>query len=519
MEWNVEFTLGALLIIVYAHGRYNQPVHHRSSTTAARYFGSLIAYYGVGLGLYYLFSRYPDSLQSLLTNQPKDIQEFAKDLSAPLVVAVLLTVFLANIPVIAKLDKWVREQLQYMAAIPYEARRMSAELQRAEFHVPEPQREELSNKLQTKDITADDIVFESADNPQHLWTKVSSLSLSLEAWEQERRYAGFLATFSGDYKILKERYEKLLGKTKNYFDLMAQPAGDTEPNVVKFRDQVRVDFLDQGDRMYRSICDFISRGILQSLLTHESRMREIHLLGFTPPGRSALSVNQFLSMFLVLFFVVLFGLSVAGSQTLNFIQQIALVTLIATNYSLAVAFAVGPKERWKFAKRDEQGQRPGFFYLISGVLSVLAGLFVGAILKWISFQNFEAMLTDLEGTYPWYFMTFTTAIVTAFQVDNEPAKPDAADAAARKRLYQRLKETAGQAIITALAALFVVAYALPATTDEPSEIIRNVVVMAMSGVIGGVIGYFVPTWYREASKTPVPEERIQAEYTTYIRHD
>lgn len=285
MEWNAEFTLGALLIIVYAHGRYNQPVHHRSSTTAARYFGSLIAYYGVGLGFYYLFSRYPHFLQPLLADQSKEIREFAKDLSAPLVVAVLLTVFLANIPGIAKLDQWVREQLQYMAAIPFEVRRMAAELHKAEFHVPEPQREELSNKLQTKDITADDIVFESADSPQHLWTKISSLMLSLEAWEQERRYAGFLATFSGDYKVLKERYEKLSRKAKNYFDLMAPTVGDAEPNVVKFSDQVRVDFLDQGDRMYRSICDFISRSILQSLLTYKSRVREIHHLGFTPPER------------------------------------------------------------------------------------------------------------------------------------------------------------------------------------------------------------------------------------------
>ena len=131
MEWNVEFTLGALLIIVYAHGRYNQPVHHRSSTTAARYFGSLIAYYAVGLGLYYLFSRYPHLLQSLLADQPEDIRKYAEGLenvSAPLFVAVLLTVFLANVPGIAKLDQWVRERLQYMAAIPYEVRRMSAEL-------------------------------------------------------------------------------------------------------------------------------------------------------------------------------------------------------------------------------------------------------------------------------------------------------------------------------------------------------------------------------------------------------
>src|SRR4030095_9350035 len=107
----------------------------RPTTPAASYYTAVILYCAIGVSVYagLLFS--PSLLEKIriLVPQLGDAVPAALQRSPSGVVALLLTVLLPRVPVLASLDEFTRTRLQHMAAIPYEVRRLAVELKRATF--------------------------------------------------------------------------------------------------------------------------------------------------------------------------------------------------------------------------------------------------------------------------------------------------------------------------------------------------------------------------------------------------
>src|SRR5688572_3171017 len=128
MNATVDLFLGAVFVLFYAANRFNTPATNRSSTTAVRYYLSLFCYCVVGLVAYISFVKFPHLLAFLMQGNDAVVEPWAKQLSSPLLVALLLTVLLPKLPLLSDLDNWVRKQLQEIAEIPFEARRLGAQL-------------------------------------------------------------------------------------------------------------------------------------------------------------------------------------------------------------------------------------------------------------------------------------------------------------------------------------------------------------------------------------------------------
>ena len=70
--------------------------------------------------LFALLIKWPRLLLLVFQGQENIIPPRAKDLSSPLLVALLLTVLLPKLPLLASLDDWITKRLRSMAAIPSE---------------------------------------------------------------------------------------------------------------------------------------------------------------------------------------------------------------------------------------------------------------------------------------------------------------------------------------------------------------------------------------------------------------
>ena len=137
----VEMVLGGLFVVFHAYQRFNTPSSNRSSTTALRYYLGATLYAALALLTYLALSRFPELL-ALIGSEVLD--SFAKSLPRALMTALVLTVFIARMPFFSSLDRWLREELQYIARIPHEARRLSRWLQQAAFEIAEPRRARLA---------------------------------------------------------------------------------------------------------------------------------------------------------------------------------------------------------------------------------------------------------------------------------------------------------------------------------------------------------------------------------------
>ena len=513
MDWSIELFLGAFFVIFHAYAQFNDPVTNRSSTTAVQYYTAMLSYLGLAFFLYVLLAVYPHVLEHL-----GEVPQSLKGLSTPFMAALVLTVLLPKFPGLARMDKWIRRWFQYMAAIPYEARRLSAELRQSQFDIPDEIKEHVKQKLEQKGIHSEDILFQQSNSPQYLWTKISALMTQLEkTWEPEQRFAGFLTTFAEDYKMLKKRYAELSPRAATCFHLIRDFSDHSGDQALKEAvDECKRNFLEQCDHLFRSICDIFSRGVLQCNMTQASRQRQLSELGFHVIERRTLNFNQLTSLFLAIFFVFLFGFSMLGSQAGDFAENLLLGIMIATIYSVAVACATLPKAGWKFANKGADGTRPWVFYLVAGLMAIVVGLLIGLAFSLITLtpgrHPFLASWTNLQQTYPWYFMAFVIAFVTAFQLDNNPK-----DSQGKDRPYLQWMEGISQGVLTALAAVFVAKYALPAV---PGASPANAFISAiLSLVVGFIIGFLVPSWYRRVPHEQEKAGDIAHEPVCYLRHN
>jgi len=167
MNTMIDLTLGAVFVVFYAASRFNTPRTNRSSTTAGRYFAGLFCYVLVGLAFYATLAHFPHLLAFALQGNEAPSAPWAKELSRPLLVALLLTVLLPKLPFLSELDNWIRKRLQDMAAIPYEVRRLSAQLRKGNLDVPEELQAEVRQKLENNGFSVKDINFEAGRTQVH----------------------------------------------------------------------------------------------------------------------------------------------------------------------------------------------------------------------------------------------------------------------------------------------------------------------------------------------------------------
>jgi len=310
--------------------------------------------------------------------------------------------------------------------------------------------------------------------------------------------------FNDEYERLKERRQQLQERASRRFRVADELRAEaTEPQVAELLAALRAEFREQADELFAAACDFVSRGVLRSRIGLSARTADLRRLGFIDPQVAApgLSANQLVGLFALLACVLLFGIVTAGSRRqFGFGQQLLLVAMIAGTYCCAIWCALYPKQRWDMARRGTAGGgRPMAAYALSAVAGAGIGMLVNFGFKCLIFalddHTVNRALSDAASSYPWLMLTFTLTAATAFHADN---------AAGEFGPRQRWIETATQGAAMAAAALITVLWLQElGRGPQGAEFLARTIALSM--LIGLVVGYVVPTAYRDSMRrAPAP---------------
>ena len=499
MNTTIDIGLGAVFIVFHAAGRFNTPATNRSSTTAGRYFLGLFCYCLVGLVFYTTLVQFPHLLAFVMQGEEASVDAWARQLSSPLLVALLLTVLLPKLPFLNEVDNWIRRQLQNMAAIPYEVRRLSAELRHGKLEVSEDLQADVRQRLETVGFQPQNINFEPGRTPTHLWTRLAVLLAKLEDWESDRKMSGYLAAFPDEVVRLRKRYEQLIPKAKTCFRLLNESAAGgatsrTHEAVVRYQE----DFVELIAELHGALLDFISRGVLHSELTDGARLKRLRELGFRVEWRRApFTFNQIMLLFGMVFLVMLAGMAIFSGATngMTFGNMLTRRVMVAIIYCVAVACAVFPKEQWKFARHQPGEVRPIAFYIVSGLMAVALNQFISLLFGCFLARSIEGGLQRFLVTYPWFLSTFATTVTIGVLIDNGRL-PHLA------RWQQRALEGLTQGLVMTGVSYFVHLWLLDRVQQVGSVPAHYRVpeldqMMIMAGSIGFILGFCVPTWCRK----------------------
>lgn len=505
-----DYLAGMVFVLVYSYARFNTPPTNRSSTTAGRYFMALSLYMMAALATFMLLAECPhlvgylfwgDKAESMSANLPPSLQS----LSSPLVAALLMTVLLPNIPLLKSIDGWILRQLQGIAAIPYEVRRLSAELRGRPFITSTELQQETRRRLENDGFAACDVRFEAGSAPSQIWSALTALFVRLEGWESDRKMAAYVEEFGDSLRVLRARRQALLPKARICFRLLGGHEGlaDTDSATEAIR-RYTEDFSEQATQLRNDLIDFVSRGILHSEMTDTGRAARLSALGFPEPIIPAtLTLNQMMGLFCMVGVLFLAGSVALGNKQGETHGVLFMKTvMISLIFSAAVACAVLPKEEWAFARRPKGGERPMAFYVVAGIMAVGISQVIGFIFNCLLERGIKDGATRWSYTYPWAVLTFCTAFGVAFLVDNirSPRVP---------RWAWRTLEGLGQSAVMLAAASITYAW-LAQRLDllKPFHDYKQLppfpLVLANSAIVGFFIGFLVPTWYREARREVSP---------------
>jgi len=344
----------------------------------------------------------------------------------------LLSLLVPKVPLISQLDARLRKFLHRLAAIPYEAIRLSKEIQHADYQIPASLRSSLSNTLEEQGFSQAEIDLDATDLVTQKWNNISALILQLRDWESASQFTGFVQDRSGQYERIKEHYKRLTTMAHNAFALDRQ--ANEQPELDALRDaanKFRHNLQNEENAIFSEICDFISHGILKTCFRFGSRTNTLEKMGFQNlvcKRGIGLSVNHTISLFGLLLGLVLINFIMFRPPDAGVERILLMITMIVSIYSAAVICAVFPKQHWAFFQYNETSYYPGAGYVVSGLLAVIASLGISLFFKSLIFAGdpevngltapFTMAWKDFStNSYPWLTMSFVTAVSTAFLID------------------------------------------------------------------------------------------------------
>ena len=91
-----------------------------------------------------------------------------------------------------------------------------------------------------------------------------------------------------------------------------------------------------------------------------------------------------------------------------------------------------------------------------------------------------------KGATPWYISFAATSFITAFHLDNTPRE--------NLRWIEGGSTALALALIVAVVSVFLIPIFDPASADQAPWYVAA----AMGAAMGFLIGFYIPTWYRES---------------------
>lgn len=493
---NHAWAISVLVVGVTAYSRFNNPPTSRSSTTWARYH-VLACMYTLALAASWI----------VLANTPSVVPSLAgvanlggnsKSLEAPVYAAVLLTV-LVGVPPFAAFDTKVRQFLHDLARIPWEARRLSAALRSRTWLPDETFQGEIRRTLHEAGFSDVDMSFSGDHTPQALWTRITALQRYVENWEQrDGKFAGFYFSNIAAVGQLKEEYQGVEAQARRVFPILKSPrnpGGDS--SLDRIHQELARSFIGSAERLEKDLCDLVSRGVLTCSLTERARRSEFETIGFMVNVAPSHLFDNMLGLYVCLSALYIVVLTLADRPK-PVLAGMVIVTIYMGAVSMALAFKQPSWARYRRNLRYVSAAAAAFGF------ASLASLGWGLLL---TFDVRTAWQQLSSRWWPWGLMSVAVAALVAYFIDHED------------RPGTRRQEAAAMMIVCALMA-FPIVWLLNrvcggAVCDAPPY--WRVTINA--ALTGGLIGFFVPTWYRSPEVMVSGYERFKIVVTALTKPD
>lgn len=493
--------VGFIIIGLSSYTRFNIPPTSRSSTTWLRYHTAAVIYTAVTVASWIILATTPELLDSL--DNEANISEQVTRLAVPLYAALVLTALVSSSKPFRGIDEKLRTFFHDMARIPWEAKRLSAALRAKTWLPTSPLQGHVRTGLKDAGFNEDDVSFSDDDSPQARWTKISALHYHLNRWQsgEQRRFALFHYQYLTEFQKLSAEYDELAAAARRLFRLLEtlrSMPGD--PKFAEVQEELVNRFVVEAERLEKDICDLASRALLKCALTEKTRREELEAMGFVVNVSPNPIFDRVLLLYVILTVFYIVSLGLAGRPWYGLTGVI-----IGINYVGAVVSAIYLKQ-WPWARPTPAG-RPIRGYVLSGllafVLSTVASFGMGVLLMW----DVEAAMQRLiEWWWPWSFMAAFTAAATAYNIDNDEWSG------------RRWFEAVLQAIVGMVGALIVYVWLKDLCTNDPNpNCAPNFVrVILMAAISGGLIGWLVPTWYRQPQTMTVNYKQYKVIVTAKV---
>jgi hypothetical protein len=269
------------------------------------------------------------------------------------------------------------------------------------------------------------------------------------------------------------------------------------------------DFSEHVTHLRKDIFEFIARGALRVELTTHALESRLNSMGFKIRWRDPpFSLNQLLLLFGVVCIIMMSGFVLFGGAFTEgkFEQTLVRAIMISVIYSVAVACAVLPKTKWDFARNQAGQVRPVGFYLVAGLMSAGISYVTSMFFNVVLLHRLDWVWQRSLLTYPWLLVSFATALITAIMVDNPHF-----DRMSQK--WQRCLEGLVQGAVMLAVTSVTYVWLSERLNDFKGIDLRYlkypgprlIPIIVMGAVIGFVIGFFIPTWYRRHQKQSTEE--------------
>lgn len=488
----LELTVGACFVFFHSFIRFNrrpaQPTPAWASTTKIRYVSGAIAYASVIILVFVIITHIPGILPDSLTSTwPAAFQR------PPLLAALLLTVLLPQIGILKNWDAGIRDFFHRRASIPSAMRRLSAELQTGRtYEVPPQMKAQVQEYLVSKDFRDTDVRFEDGGKLRNLFTRITVLFLQVDKWPGDDVFSSFVTDNEGEHKLLQSRYAALRTDIRTVLRMRKPKTGSS---AEKWLNEV----LDDTKHFLADLCDFISRAVLQSGWRQQTREAQLRRLGFDLPQPSPpnvvsmdfwnvlISLLGSLLLLMFIMFVFIFRIFHPSSSNPYLKQVLVLTVLVAVMQFVAVMAATIPRRWMVFSRKKSEGPPVALIYMIIAFSTAFAGTLLSLAAQLLIEPrpwNFPKLLGM---AIAWSLLGSATTLATAYNID-----------------HQRPPGVEGLINMVSLSIAMFIVCVLTGANDATQFIER----FAVAGVVGFLIGIWIPRRYREESgllePAPIP---------------
>jgi hypothetical protein len=501
----LQWGFGAVIVVLYARDRFDKPDSVRFTTTRTRYWAARVGYI---LSMLLLFLMLGGTVADLDLRwlwdflQVQSVVKNSERLPGPLLSALVLTSMLPHVEFLSRVDEAVKKWFQRIGNIPFEVRLLSAQLQAREFR-PEPSvLDRVTPKLLEMGVDPT-WLDEPADSVRRRWARTATLWALLDNWKSTRGYSSYLTQQKDRYDDIQSRFETVSGLLED-----ARFWAADQPSDGHARSALRKTVRKDVDLLHRSVCDFLSGGVLDREWNVSQRNSVLADLGFRdlPGSNGGMTIHE---VFLVtgLIFLAMTLIALISRRFIDpspLAPNMRILVMVPIIYAVAIVVAIYPKAIWRFADIRLTGHRPVAAYAMSGAVAAAAAFMIsmlfrflfegdGNLLLALSEQGrFERAIAVTMERWPWQLMTMMTTFSIAWAADNYLTQD-----APR---WLRIGETLGLAACFLVFQWIAIELLAAFTTDGVKWFARAPRLLLTSTAVGACIGYFVPHLYRTKLK-------------------